>query len=336
VSIDWRTQLSSVGKTRELVSRKSHPEGVLMRHRRQFAVGTLRRIAFLGLAVMLWTSPAEAETQYMYHTVFATSFVTLIDTDTSVPPAMPYWGGLNAADFAVTFAAWQGGLLPNWNFSDIVYHAILSTNSLNAKNRLSIVGPILNTRNVLVASSWDNLWTNGMVNPIEYDQYGNLMTGVTTVWTGTAESGVWSGHSAGDWNDPAQDATVGDVYSLDPAWIDNGTLAGSQSARLYGISTPRVSTLYGEYNDNGVVDAADYVMWRKNLGSSVTLSNDQTPGFVTQPDFDVWRGNFGIVGILTGGGASIDSASVPEQSSLLLLAIGAISLLGYRKAKSQG
>jgi hypothetical protein len=284
--------------------------------------------------MLLWTSRAGAATQYIYHTVFATSFVTVIDTNTSVPPATPYWGGLNAADFTVTFAAWQGGLLPNWNFSDIVYHAILSTNSHNAKDRLTIVGPILNTQNVLVASSWDNLWNNVMANPIEYDQYGNLMTGVTTVWTGTTASGGWSGHSAGDWSDPTQNATVGDVYSFDSAWIDNGTIAGSQAARLYGISPPRVSTLYGEYNDNGIVDTADYVMWRKNLGSSVTLPNDQTPGFVTQPDFDVWRGNFGIVGIVVGGGASSESASVPEPSSLLPLGIGAINLLGFRKAKT--
>jgi hypothetical protein len=232
----------------------------------------------------------------------------------------------------VTFAAWQGGLLPDWNFSDIVYHAILSTNSNNAKDRLTIAGPILNTQNVLVASSWDNLWKGVMENPIEYDQYGNLMTGVTTVWTGTTESGVWSGHSAGDWSDPTLSATVGDAYSSDSAWIDNGTLDGSQAARLYGISPPRVSTLYGEYNDNGVVDAADYVMWRKNLESSVALPNDQTPGSVTQPDFDVWRGNFGMVGIVVGSGSSIDSASVPEPSTLLLLGIGAFSLLGYRKS----
>src|SRR5712672_1097450 len=112
-----------------------------MRSGRLFSLNhSLRRIAFVGLASMLlWTSRAGAGTQYIYHTVFATSFVTVIDTNTSVPPATPYWGGLNAADFTVTFAAWQGGLLPNWNFSDIVYHAILSTNSHNAKDRLTIV-----------------------------------------------------------------------------------------------------------------------------------------------------------------------------------------------------
>jgi hypothetical protein len=40
----------------------------------------------------------------------------------------------------------------------------------------------------------------------------------------------------------------------------------------------------GDYNDNGVVDAADYVLWRDNLGLTTVLPNDPTPGMVTQDD----------------------------------------------------
>ena len=50
----------------------------------------------------------------------------------------------------------------------------------------------------------------------------------------------------------------------------------------------------GDYNGNGVVDAADYTVWRDNLGKSVTLPNDTTPGTVVQADFDVWKNNFGL------------------------------------------
>jgi hypothetical protein len=40
------------------------------------------------------------------------------------------------------------------------------------------------------------------------------------------------------------------------------------------------------------VDAADYVAWRKNNNTAVTLPNDSTPG--TSPaDYDVWRAHFG-------------------------------------------
>jgi hypothetical protein len=69
-----------------------------------------------------------------YHLIFATSFPTDIDTDTSVPPATPFFGGLAAADYTVTYAAWSGGMLPEWNFADITWHAVLSTNGHNAKD----------------------------------------------------------------------------------------------------------------------------------------------------------------------------------------------------------
>jgi hypothetical protein len=69
--------------------------------------------------------------------------------------------------------------------------------------------------------------------------------------------------------------------------------------------------LFGDYNDDGEVDAADYVTWRKLNGTSTTLPNDQTPGSVLPVDYDVWKQNFGE----TGSGSS---APVPEPTSLAL------------------
>jgi hypothetical protein len=51
----------------------------------------------------------------------------------------------------------------------------------------------------------------------------------------------------------------------------------------------------GDYNDNGAVDAADYVVWRENLNTQAMLPNDDTPG-VDQDDYTRWRSNFGTAG----------------------------------------
>ena len=59
----------------------------------------------------------------------------------------------------------------------------------------------------------------------------------------------------------------------------------------YEITAPGPN---GDYNGNGVVDAADYTIWRDHLGQSVTLPNDSTPGTVTAADYDVWKANFGL------------------------------------------
>jgi hypothetical protein len=85
--------------------------------------------------------------------------------------------------------------------------------------------------------------------------------------------------------------------------------------------------LDGDYNDNTVVDAADYVVWRENLDQPVTLPNDTTPGSVTQADYVVWAANFGAG---TGGGALAVSV-VPEPVGILLAAIAGAALTCSRR-----
>ena len=53
--------------------------------------------------------------------------------------------------------------------------------------------------------------------------------------------------------------------------------------------------LVGDYNSNGVVDAADYVVWRDKLGQTFVLPNrDQNNyGPISTADYSSWRANFG-------------------------------------------
>src|SRR4051812_9638415 len=82
-----------------------------------------------------------------------------------------------------------------------------------------------------------------------------------------------------------------------------------------GVINVVPSGVPGDYNSNGVVDAADYVTWR-NGGS---LANDFTPG--NQPsDYDFWRSRFGAT-TNPGSGASLTTAAVPEPTALALAGI---------------
>ncbi len=91
------------------------------------------------------------------------------------------------------------------------------------------------------------------------------------------------------------------------------------SGSIYRIVTNAV-TLAGDYNQDGVVDAADYVVWRNHLGSVTSLPNDLTPG-VDENDYLVWKENYGA----TVGGAVI--ATIPEPTSLALLSLGVLALM---------
>ncbi len=91
------------------------------------------------------------------------------------------------------------------------------------------------------------------------------------------------------------------------------------------------SALPGDYNGNGVVDAADYTVWRNNLGSVTSLPNDNTAG-VGQDDYDRWKAHFGeTIGSPGSGsaGASPSRSVVPEPKmpSLMLSALLAAFLM---------
>jgi hypothetical protein len=73
--------------------------------------------------------------------------------------------------------------------------------------------------------------------------------------------------------------------------------------------------LAGDFNGDGAVDAADYVVWRKNGGS--------------QADFLLWRNNFGATsGTGVGSGAL---GGVPEPASWLLTLLAACGLALRRR-----
>jgi hypothetical protein len=91
--------------------------------------------------------------------------------------------------------------------------------------------------------------------------------------------------------------------------------------------------VFGDYNRNGAVDAADYVVWRKQLGQMFQLPNEVsgvTPGRVTPEDYAAWRARFGnrSAGAAAGG---ITSEAVPEPSSLACIFAGVWCLSSRRR-----
>lgn len=80
-----------------------------------------------------------------------------------------------------------------------------------------------------------------------------------------------------------------------------------------------VAVIAGDFNLDNVVDAADYVYWRKNIG--------------TQSAYDAWRSHFGQTAPASG---AANTSGVPEPDSLILLTLSGAMLLYSGTATRSG
>ena len=88
---------------------------------------------------------------------------------------------------------------------------------------------------------------------------------------------------------------------------------------------------------SGVVDAADYVVWRNTLGQSGTglAADGNGNGIVDSLDDDVWKRNCGQA--LSGSAATIAGfATVPEPTERILLLMSCAGLFSRRDRKRNG
>lgn len=145
--------------------------------------------------------------------------------------------------------------------------------------------------------------------------------------TGDALIGAGQSYSLGDMFlvGGEEDLTLEFVLSID------GVGEVRQGVVQYG-EIP--AGLPGDYNNNGVVDAADYTIWRDSVGpGSLPNEGGVSPGTVDNADYAFWASRYGsVAGVGAGDGAA--PASVPEPGALaaaLWSALAACGLVARRR-----
>jgi hypothetical protein len=118
-------------------------------------------------------------------------------------------------------------------------------------------------------------------------------------------------------------STLTDNSSID--WYTSAT-AASFSGLDVGFGPAGVA---GDYNGNGIVDAADYTTWRDHLGQTFSLPNRNplNSGPISQADYEFWKTRFGA----TSGAGSLSAGAVPEPAGLVLLIVGVAGTVAGRR-----
>jgi hypothetical protein len=128
---------------------------------------------------------------------------------------------------------------------------------------------------------------------------------------------------------------VVDIIASGNAHVSIGfpTSVHPDGAMVGAIELMQDESLLGDYDNNKVVDAGDYNIWRSTLGQTGhgLAADGNGDNIVDHADRDLWRANFGRV-LNTGSGSNPQhSISVPEPAAVLLLTIGAISGICRRR-----
>jgi glucose/arabinose dehydrogenase len=132
---------------------------------------------------------------------------------------------------------------------------------------------------------------------------GNLVSGPTTLvqYSGTGRGSVVALAAGPD------GLYFSELYENSGA---NGPTAAG--ARIFRVRY--VNPLAGDYNIDGVVDQADYAVWKENYGSNLFLAADgNRNGIVDTADYAVWRDNMSAQPF--GGSGSVAVTEIAELAA---------------------
>jgi len=212
-------------------------------------------------------------------------------------------------------------------------------------------------------SNWADLFAQTVydalgVRPILYVSKSSANTNFTTTvaakqpfwiaWykgTGTVSPPVasdtpgWPAWSFWQWSDGTDQIAIDNPVPGAGSHIDRDVFSGT----LAQLDAMTVQIVRGDYNHNNTVDAGDYVNWRKTMSLPTAKYNAYSIAFlgadgnlnnqVEAGDYTYWRSQYGKTLSGSGSGSELDSGSVPEPCSIILLLSGGFILLVARSRR---
>lgn len=309
------------------------------------------RAGFASGNLPLYSSPADADALAAHSAVLASTLTY------ATPPTV-----FVTADRTM-YAAWLGTVKSNSSgMIDVYIDDLPSTTGLNERtwyDGVSLQPTTLQTLTLRVNTSTGGLAIrNEAGTPVDINYYEirsatqaldtanwnslNDQDGHNDIGDGWDEAGGSSADILSEVNlFSAAHFDNEDATSLGNAFLQGGT---KDLTFFYGISGQSVltpgyveyvtNTSLGDYNGNGMVDAADYTVWRNSLGdmgAGLPADGDEDGG-IDLDDFHHWKSRFGESTASGAGANDLMAANAPEPSGIFLVAAAA-AISGPRRLR---
>ncbi len=169
----------------------------------------------------------------------------------------------------------------------------------------------------------------GMSNGTNGNQIGTAAAPIDPLLGPLADNGgptmthaLLAGSPATNAGDPTAVVGFNYVPQFDQRGAPLGRIFGGRIDIGAFESQPLPAAMFGDYNGNGEVDTADFVMWRRTLSQSVAPysgADGSGNGVIDQGDYGVWRAHFGetVSASVAASGTSIAVISTSADPHLL-------------------
>jgi hypothetical protein len=227
------------------------------------------------------------------------------------------WGIRDTAASAVDDGLCFGDIDGDGDLDIIGYNETWPTRTLNVYRNEVAAQNWLNVRPVGLpgakgaAGAKISVYAAGTYQLLWYEQVATYDFQVATSYYGHSETERHFGLGARSVVDVVVEfAGTGNVTRI-------SNVAANQTIRVFE-SQPTPPDLTGDYNNNGKVDAADYVVWRHMQGTHVTPysgGDGDGDGDVDAGDYGVWRSRFGMTSSASSAGDVTNVPAVGPEST---------------------
>jgi endoglucanase len=234
-----------------------------------------------------WTG-AHSWTENWYGTANSVAMLNIVDPGNNFAFDVHQYLDSNYSGTSASIVSATDGRTQLMNF----------TNWLHANNRRGFLGEFA-AANSMIGTGASQIGDEAINNMLGY------MEANSDVWMG------WTWWAAGPkWGNY--------LFTLEPTNLGQPNQADQPSMAL--LQPHLAHPVTGDFDGNGLVEAADYTVWQSTFGQTgAGLAADANfDGVVDARDYVIWRSQMS-----SGGAGALGSATVPEPSSLVLLAIAA-------------